>query len=101
MECLRGAQQGRITEGKDKKKNETKLVFPPKCGYTELMNSKPGNEYGERKLACQTASGFTRMKGIDSKQFSSILKLSIFITNWFKNFKIKFKDTSLVTPVII
>lgn len=70
-------------EGKDKK-NETKLVFSPKCSYTELMNSKPGNEYEARKLACQMASGFTRMKEIDSEQFSSILKLSIFITNWFE-----------------
>ena len=31
-------------------KGKAGKVFSPKCGFTELMNSELGNEYGERDL---------------------------------------------------
>lgn len=38
-------------KGDKEDKGNQRKVFYPKCGFTELMNSKPGNEYGERNSA--------------------------------------------------
>lgn len=73
-----GEKEDKEGKGKDRK------AFSPKFGFTELMNSEPGNEYGERDLDVKSSVWFSREKKMIVTSLAACEKVSILTRNWFK-----------------